>query len=90
VLGIADQPVQSTSILLYPNPTTETIYIQVPKTDNVVMYELIDITGQTLLSSMNKNTVNTFDVSNLNAGYYFIKATDMNSKQVTTKRFIKS
>lgn len=90
VLGIADQQAQSTNILLYPNPTTETIYIQVPKTDNVVMYELIDITGQTLFSALNKNTINTFDVSNLNAGYYFIKATDMNNKQVTTKRFIKS
>lgn len=89
-LGVADVQAQPVNILLYPNPATETIYIQVPKTDDVVMYELIDITGRTIYSAMNKNTISTFDVSNLNAGYYFIKATDMSNRLVTTKRFIKS
>ncbi len=88
-LGI-DENQTAVTILLYPNPSTDVINVQTDHAADTYQYEIIDITGKTLNAATNKNTVNTFNVSNLSKGYYFIKATNLTNKQVITKRFIKS
>lgn len=57
------------SIEIFPNPTNQLLYIK-SKTDDVIIHSKIyDIYGNELLIDFNHD----MDVSNLNAGIYFIK-----------------
>jgi hypothetical protein len=82
--------VAENSIDMYPNPSSDAVNIQISNGGNVYSYEIIDITGQTVLSVANNNALNRFDVSALQNGCYFIKITNLDNKKVVTKRFIKS
>jgi hypothetical protein len=82
--------VAENGIDMYPNPSSDVVNIQVSNSGSAYSYEIIDITGQTILASANNNALNRFDVSNLQNGCYFIKITNLDNKKVVTKRFIKS
>ncbi len=58
-----------TDIEFYPNPTRNFISIENRGLDKI---EIVDVSGRLMLSLKNHN--NTFDVSNLPSGTYFIKA----------------
>lgn len=73
----------------YPNPAKNTINIQLPeiyKSNSLVT--IANSLGQVVSSKININEKEqTFDVSNLSAGVYFIKVT--NKEASTTSKFIK-
>lgn len=77
-----------TGIELYPNPSKDAVTVKVNANDNF-KYELTDITGRTILTTSNANSLNKFDVSNLKTGYYFIKITNVDDNKTITKRFVK-
>jgi hypothetical protein len=77
-------------VLLYPNPVNDMLTLQIPNTNDVYVYEILDITGKVIKIVSNKDGINKFDLSNLTKGYYFIKATNQTSNTIITKRFIKS
>lgn len=75
-------------IELYPNPSKDAVTVKVNANANF-KYELTDITGRTILTASNANSLNKFDVSNLKTGYYFIKITNTEDNKTITKRFVK-
>lgn len=88
VLGV-DEKEKPSSLEIYPNPGTDVINIVNPTDNQTYVYELVDITGRVIRSVSNNYTSNSFSITGLNSGYYFIKITNKDSKKVITKRFIK-
>jgi len=87
-VGIKQVAASSVSFDMYPNPAKDAITVKSPGAASC-KYELIDITGRTILSTTNSDSVNKFDVSKLEKGYYFVKVTDNENNASGTKRFIK-
>ena len=80
-LGIDD--LNQLDISIYPNPTSDTVYINSSSSQLKVV--VFDILGKQVLNKPNTNSV---DVSSLSKGVYFIKVSDgINS---STKRFVKN
>ena len=81
VLEIEESPITKMNVNVFPNPVNakESITISYQANNDNVLFELIDLQGKTITSEVNtsKNSpVNhTLNTSNLNAGCYFIKAT---------------
>lgn len=69
---------------LYPNPASTNLIIEVPNSI-VSNYEIVDLNGVKILSSEYTNNI---DISSLNSGVYFIKATLIN-QEVVMKKFVK-
>jgi hypothetical protein len=72
------------SMLLYPNPATDKLYIDITEQGYIPKYiAVFDITGRLLLSFTIQNATSTIpvDVSSLEPGMYFLKVLDSNFKQ---------
>ena len=69
---------------MYPNPTSTTFYLS----KDVLAVSVFDITGKQVKQFTN-NAVksNTFSVTDLNTGIYFIKIKEENNK-ISTKKLI--
>jgi endoglucanase len=72
-------------LLVTPNPTIETITMQSELEIDTV--EIIDLTGQHILSK--KNTNNQISVTDLPSGLYILKAFDKQSKVIGFKKIVK-
>jgi hypothetical protein len=80
VLGIDD--INSSSVVIYPNPTKSILYIQGNQNPlNISIYNLL---GKEIIS---KNETNKIDTHSLSKGVYFINIIDGNNS--STKKFIK-
>ncbi len=77
----------SSAIVIYPNPTSETITIEVPQVANSWAYQIIAVTGQVV----KKGTIDTLSVNlnliELSSGTYFVKLTS--SEQTETIKILK-
>lgn len=82
VLSINNVSLQE-SVRLYPNPANTEINIVFPSSDNTQI-EISNAMGQLLVKDQNKNT---FDISNLTNGVYFI--TVKQGQQSYTQKIIK-
>jgi hypothetical protein len=70
-------------ISIYPNPSSDTVYIDVNYSQlKVVVY---DILGKQV---MNKSITNNIDISQLEKGVYILQLSD--GAKVTTQRIIKN
>lgn len=68
-LGINDIE-QNISLTIFPNPATNIVTIKTPQLIEITKAELFDVSGKKLQTLKSGN--NTFNISNLNAGLYFI------------------
>jgi len=74
-------------IKIYPNPTNNTITIELPTCDNCqTKYIIYDLSGRKVLENKITNSKNIISVSELSAGTYFIKVIDSN--KTTTQKLI--
>jgi len=81
-------PVEEISnIKLYPNPCTDIMNVSYTNTTDQYMYQITDITGKTYGAIINGS--NQFDVSGLEAGFYFLRMTNIDTQKITVKEFIK-
>ena len=76
------------NILVYPNPTNATLNIKfLGNNHGFNMYQVLDITGRIVLTSViNKDVIST-DVQNLQSGIYLIKLTD--GRKSVYKKFVR-
>jgi len=94
--GMSENEIKETGFILYPNPTTNTLYVEMtpksPKGDlKNKNLQIIDVKGKLVLSMSLKHTViasnevvrQSVDISDLPNGVYFVKI----GKQ--TKKFVK-
>ena len=77
------------SLKVYPNPTSDKLFIEFDEMGKRFSYEILDMTGKTI--SYNSNTLETklleINVSSFHSGIYLLKVKDNNI--VSYKRFIK-
>ncbi|QHI34943.1 hypothetical protein IMCC3317_02880 [Kordia antarctica] len=73
------------SIILYPNPTKNNIYITA--NNNIKKIVLYDIQGRILMSKKHNNNAVSLDISNQAQGVYFVKIST--EKGVNTEKIIK-
>jgi surface protein len=79
--GVEDQ--NQLDILIYPNPSSDTVYIDGNYTQlKVVVY---DILGKQVI---NKSITNSIDISKLEKGVYILQLSD--GAKLTTQRIIKN
>jgi serine protease len=83
--ALSENPSQSTSFQIVPNPAQNQIQILTPDNASIEETKIIDLAGRTVLD--NKSGEKTVDVSSLPAGSYLIQVTSNGS--ISTSRFIK-
>jgi hypothetical protein len=81
-LSIDNNNTSKESISVYPNPVNSLLHIKNGNGLNISNVSLIDLTGKTVYSSKNSNSI---DVSNLAKGIYIIKITSEDGLSTTNK-----
>ncbi|MBM3429605.1 MAG: T9SS type A sorting domain-containing protein, partial [Bacteroidetes bacterium] len=72
--------------LVYPNPTNDLINITISDSDKNFQIELLDLSGQLILSESNKNELN---LNHLLNGVYLLKIS-LEDQVISTERIIKN
>ena len=70
-VGVPEVVNHNTHMSVYPNPATDQIGVTLSQNDNIVVYNMW---GQVVMTTEGHAGVNTLNISNLNAGIYFINA----------------
>lgn len=78
----------TTAVKVSPNPATSTINVEVNGTD-AESINIVNLSGQTVISSEINSGVNTIDVSTLNSGIYLYTVYTSNGVVATEKLVIK-
>ncbi|MCD4676374.1 MAG: T9SS type A sorting domain-containing protein, partial [Desulfobacula sp.] len=73
---------------VYPNPVTNLLFIENPERDEFQL-TLISSSGKIIHETSLKQGILSLDVSQLNAGLYFVKCRDNNSGEYLVKKLIK-
>jgi len=73
-LSEAEEKILEATVVQYPNPTSDTLYLRYPSASNVD-YGLFDRNGRFLGTYSKTGKEHRFDVSGLSKGMYFLKAT---------------
>ncbi|ALM47604.1 hypothetical protein AMR72_01040 [Flavobacterium psychrophilum] len=79
---LSDENFKDSSLLVYPNPTVNTLSVAMSGNTEISGIEIYNLTGQNVLQT--KQTQN-IDISQLASGSYFLKATDTNGASFTKK-----
>ncbi|MFN4235250.1 MAG: choice-of-anchor V domain-containing protein [Bacteroidia bacterium] len=79
-----DKNIIEKGVAVYPNPAKEILYLQINELAEV---EIIDVSGKSMLKQQINNGINSFDISGLNSGLYFVKITGKENKLI--KKFVK-
>ncbi|MFT5891223.1 MAG: hypothetical protein ACI9Y7_001324 [Dokdonia sp.] len=83
ILGLEENRLEE--IKIYPNPSKDLLYVQIPTNIDVLEINIRNIQGKTVLQPFKRDS-NQIDVSHLASGVYFI--TVSTSRQAITKRII--
>jgi bilirubin oxidase len=76
---------------LYPNPTTDKLFINLSDASTEIYYITITtLEGRVAMMLPKPQWQNGIDISSLSSGVYLLKLTDEKTKSVTTKKFIKN
>jgi PKD repeat protein len=77
--------INTESILIYPNPVSETLTIETPNLE-IDQVKLINILGETLVSSKIVNSITKMNVSKFSMGVYFVQLIDNNGQVIRTEK----
>jgi hypothetical protein len=74
----------ATSLMIYPNPSSDRIYIQC--SNNIKSVEIIDMTGRSVqhIEGIDNNSY-SLNISNLSQALYFVKVIDENNQPIISK-----
>lgn len=72
---------------IYPNPASHSCTVNLQETADVQV-ELMNLTGQTILSQTGRDQQVSLDLSKLSKGMYLIKVTNLSNHQVAIKKII--
>ena len=90
LLNIDAPEANASDIIIYPNPTSEKLYIDAfnYKTSNLSI-EIIDLTGKTIIKTDNISANQAINVSGLESGFYFVKIKSADSQEIRKIEIIK-
>jgi hypothetical protein len=74
------------SVLLYPNPATNEVTIEHAANCEVIIYNTI---GQTVLNAFIKEEKETFGMTTLPKGIYYVQVVDRNTGEKVTRKLLK-
>jgi hypothetical protein len=81
---------QSVGFSVYPNPSTERIFIQLDNVATEVYYVTItNVTGKTVMMLPQPELYKGIDISSLAKGIYHVQLMDKKTKSISTKTFVK-
>ncbi len=90
VLSSENFPQLVQDLVVFPNPTTNELFISLKNLDNApIDYQIIDINGKVLVSEKNIANLTTIPVANLAASIYFLKIITLN-QEVKTFKIVKN
>ena len=75
------------AITLFPNPTSGTINIRNTSTTEIETIAIVDVNGRLIKTINNNGTLDSFSISNLASGMYFVRINTANAAIV--KRIVK-
>jgi bilirubin oxidase len=85
-----NQNENSTSFSLYPNPSSNRLYINLKDANTEIYYVTIStITGRVVMMLPQPEWQNGIDISSLESGVYTFQMMDKQTKSLTTRKFIK-
>jgi bilirubin oxidase len=85
-----DEAKQSVGFSVYPNPSSEKIFIKLENAVTEVYYVTItNINGKTMMMLPQPEMYKGIDISALSKGIYYIQLMDKKTKSISTKTFIK-
>ena len=84
--GINQYTALKTTLEVFPNPSTDKLYIKSPTFTDKVNYEIIDVFGKAVLEG-NFYTSDYIDISGLSEGIYFIRV--VSGTEIAANKFIK-
>ncbi|OYU85656.1 MAG: hypothetical protein CFE24_00155 [Flavobacterium sp. BFFFF2] len=74
----------STSLAVYPNPTKDWIYIQLPENESKIDWKLYDLQGRVLVSGCAEQSGKVVNLSDYSEGIYMLELRS-NSTQITKR-----
>lgn len=74
----------TSDITIYPNPAGERVKVELPETFEGGMISIVNMSGMIEKSISNVQSVNSLKISGLNAGIYFVTASNGKTKIVKT------
>jgi hypothetical protein len=77
----------NSEIRVYPNPTSESVNIEIPNLKELASISIFDLTGRLVLTIDSYEILTKIDVSNLNEGTFVLKI--MTSNITKTVKFVK-
>lgn len=80
-----DNPSPAIEVVVYPNPFTETLHVDVDADMNLSSYFIYDSKGNLVDQGVLQVGPNTIDVSKLPHGFFALKLTDRSGKSKTVK-----
>jgi hypothetical protein len=75
---------------MFPNPASSFVNIAIDDPTQDYQFEVIDLTGKTLLQKSHVAGTDYIDISMLSSGLYIMRATQLSSRQASLKRFVKN
>ncbi|MCH2217245.1 MAG: T9SS type A sorting domain-containing protein [Flavobacteriales bacterium] len=75
-------------VVMYPNPANNQITLSINNGSGSYMAAIIDMSGRTIVNRSLKGNSETFDISSLKPGVYFMRINT--GEEVMTKKFIKN
>lgn len=85
-----DENVVPNAFKLYPNPAADKLFINLENVNNGIYYITIStLEGRIAMMLPKPEWQNGIDVTSLSSGTYILNLTDLKTKSVTTKKFIK-
>jgi bilirubin oxidase len=86
VSGIDKSNQEELDFRLYPNPTSNKLFIQLPEGNSGVYYvRVTDVAGRTIYMLPKPELGNGIDITSMPSGIYFLVLTDTNFRTVTKK-----
>ncbi len=78
---INEQKNENNLVLVYPNPTTDVVFINTKETLEETYYELTDVTGKIITSNNFYTTNESIDFKSYSEGIYYLKIYNSNKKE---------
>ncbi len=79
-------------LIAYPNPASQSLIIKTPENDNIIWFQIYDVTGRLIKHSQNLQYIGgiyQIDLDNIISGIYYIEVITQNNKKYSTD-FIKN
>ncbi len=76
LLGVNENNSDDSNLLVYPNPSSGQIHIELNQIDGIALVSVIDITGKEVFNATVTNESNDINVANLSRGIYLVRAND--------------